>query len=254
MQPLHELQSQIRNAIVSGESGSLGSVLLGGNDPLDRLAIHRRHYHASLAEALRTKFPATEWLVGSRFFGGAIAKYVVAEPPRAPCIAEYGITFPAFVADCEGAKHLPYVEDFSKLEWAVGQVAIAVERQALSLAQLKDCDPDRLLDSTVTMQPGLRYLASSWPVDDLLKIYLSDDRPDRYELVPVNVHLEIRGARGSFGFNRLDTADFAFRAHLCSGHCIESAANRAMECNTAFDPGKALAQLFGAGLAIETRQ
>jgi hypothetical protein len=46
--------------------------------------------------ALVEKFPATGWLVGSRFVSLAARSYVLEHPPRKPCIAEYGEDFLIF--------------------------------------------------------------------------------------------------------------------------------------------------------------
>jgi hypothetical protein len=82
--------------------------------------------------------------------------------------------------------HLPYIRDFAHLEWFVGKAAIAVDEEA-----------------------GVQYLHLNWPVDDLLKIYLTDNAPDEFRLSPDDVWLEVRGARGEFQVNRLSMSSKA---------------------------------------------
>jgi hypothetical protein len=58
---------------------------------------------------------------------------------------------------------------------------------------------------------------ASWPIDMLITMYLTDLSPESWTLTAEVVHLEVRGARGSFRFSRLTAADYAFRASLSAG-------------------------------------
>ena len=48
-----------------------------------------------------------------------------------------------------------------------------------------------------------RYLRASWLVDDLLRVFLSDNEPERLLFEPMEVHLEISGSRGEFSIRRI---------------------------------------------------
>src|SRR4051812_44830759 len=211
MQLLAETQSRLRDALVEGNASRLEGLLVGGRDAARRFAIHQRHYQSSLTRALLVKFPATAWLVGTPALERAARDFVRAYPPRAPCIAEYADAFPRFVAERSGAASAGYVAAFGELEWHLGQVSISIDAPAVTVEQLSQYDTDTILDSTLTLQPGLRYLGAAWPVDDLMKLYLTETAPHEYPLEPADVCLEIRGTRGWFDMNRLDAAEFAFR-------------------------------------------
>ena len=90
-----------------GEAETVAPLLVGGNDPRKRLAIHHRHYETSLVTALLDRFPATIWLVGSTFVTETARQFVRRRPPSRPCIAEYGEEFPAFLSAILGAAELP---------------------------------------------------------------------------------------------------------------------------------------------------
>ena len=81
MPSLAEVQASMRRAVVAGEASTTALELTGGSDPQARLAIHRRHYEASLVTALLTKFPATVWLTGSPLVTEAARLFVRAHPP-----------------------------------------------------------------------------------------------------------------------------------------------------------------------------
>src|SRR5258708_11866940 len=93
--PLADLQRQMRNAVVTGDTATVGPLLVGGRDAAKRLAIHLHHYEASLTAAVGGRFPATGWLVSSRRLADAARTSGQHYPPSAPCIAEYDAPFPA---------------------------------------------------------------------------------------------------------------------------------------------------------------
>ena len=250
MQPLHEIQTGIRAAVVHGDSNGILHALIGGRHPEKRLLIHQRNYHASLTDALLTKFPAAQWLLGTRFLTEAAGRFIRERPPCMPCIAEYGGEFPDFLG--QRAPHLPYVRDFATLEWFVGKASIAVDQVSLDGDAFSDIDS--LPDSVVTLQTGVHYLHAGWPVDELMTIYLSDNAPVRFELIPKTVWIEIRGARGTFQVNRLTEDDFMFRQALLQGVSIGEAAGRVLDINAGFDPCCALASVLTAGLLTGIRE
>src|SRR5881392_2136912 len=111
MYMLNELQSNFRDAVVNGDSRVIAPTLTGGHNPEKRLTIHQRNYQTSLVDALLTKFPATEWLIGTTLLMEAAKRFVKENPPAAPCIAEYGVTFPHLLGQYTEAHGLPYLHE-----------------------------------------------------------------------------------------------------------------------------------------------
>src|SRR5436190_13868456 len=248
MPSLAEVQRGLVHAVLAGETEPLALWLVGGAEPRARLKIHRRHYEASLTSALTQKFPATAWLIGAGAIAAAVRAYVSTHPPAAPCIAEYGAGFPEFVAGRVRGE-LPYLGSFATLEWHVGQASIAVDRAPLAWSAIVSRGADELLDAHLALQPGLRYLRPAWRVDELLEAYLGGSAPERFVLSSEDAPLEVRGARGTVSIARLDEATYEFRCALASGRSIGASAERALERERSFDPGRGLHALVRAGLA-----
>lgn len=248
MPALADIQQAMRQAIVAGATFRMDTLLTGGKEPAKRLAIHRRQYEASLVKAMLEKFPATTWLVGSHWLAAAARQYIREYPPQEPCIASYGATFPQYLALCPGSDRLPYLQAFAELEWHLGKVSIAVDYPAIAITELAEKPGEFLPDVTLTLQPGTRYLFATWPVDELIRYFLTGTAPDRLEFEPADVWLEIRGARGAFHINRLEEDAFLFRRTLSEGVPLGVAAECVLERNATFDPGRALADIFAAGL------
>jgi hypothetical protein len=248
MSALADLQGHVRHALLSGDLRLLQPVLAGSPDPARRLAIHQRHYQASLSAALIEKFPATVWLVGSVLMGDAARQFVRKHPPIRPCIAEYGDDFPAFLAGLPAAAHLPYLHDFAELERRFGQTAIDVLLPALSIADVAARGGDWLSDALVALQPGLRYWHASWPVDELFKIFLADSAPETCHIELGSVYLEVRGGRGEVNVMRLSLGEFTFRSGLRNGVRLCEAGDHSARIDPAFDPRQALLALVNDGL------
>ena len=240
MPGLAELQSEVRRAVVLGETTGIACALAGGRDVLARLEIHRRHYETSLVSALLGKFPASVWLAGQSFVADAARRYIRQFPPQAPCVAEYGETFPGFLAASAGAERMAYLRQFAELEWHVGHVSIAADEPAVPLQQLAAIPVDALPKMRLTLQLGLRYCTGGWPVDELLRLYLTETAPDRLEFEAASVWLEIRGSRGEFDILRLDAAEYAFRESLQRGRPVGDAIENALAVDGSFEPDQAL--------------
>jgi hypothetical protein len=185
---LAEIQAGIRDALVDGNGAGVTPLLLGGSRPVQRLAIHQRHYLASLTRALVERFPATVWLVGSELVTHVATVFIREHPPSRPCIAEYGDEFPRYLGAHPAAASLPYLAQFAELEWHLGCLALATE------------------EST-----NVQYVHLDWALDELIGFYLTDSAPDEYTLRQEGVWLEIRGLRGELQLNRLSGEEFARR-------------------------------------------
>jgi Putative DNA-binding domain len=180
MPALADIQAAVRDALVRGDRSAAAPMLAGGVHPEHRLAIHQRHYAASLTKALLDRFPATVWLVGSDLVTDAAISFIREQPPVKPCIAEYGESFPAHLGAHSAAATLPYLSQFAELEWHLGRLALATD------------------DS-----PNVHYLHLDWSLDELIGVYLADSAPDAFALRQEDVWLEIRGLRGTLTMTRV---------------------------------------------------
>jgi hypothetical protein len=241
---LAELQHQMRDAVITGSSASIAARLLGGRDAAKRFGIHHRHYTASLATAIVGRFPATGWLVGPGQLEDAARQFVREHPPLAPCIAEYGARFPAFLGTWPATADLRYVPAFADLDWHLGRLAVAVDVAALGREQLATLNATDLADLVVTLQSGTHYVEASWAIDTLMTMYLGDASPESWTLTDEPVHVEVRGARGAFRFSRLRAGELVFRRSIAGGVSLSDAASHALKIDPGFDPGAGLLSLL----------
>jgi hypothetical protein len=185
---LADVQARIRGALVDGDSAAVAPILVGGTHPEQRLAIHQRHYVASLTRALVERFPATVWLVGSELVTHVATSFVREHPPSRPCVAEYGDGFPQYLGSHPALVSLSYLAQFAELEWHLGRLALATDES-----------------------PNVQYVHLDWALDELIGFYLTDTAPDAYALRQEDVWLELFGLRGELQMNRLSGEEFERR-------------------------------------------
>ena len=251
MPPLAEVQRLVRDAVVGGDAATVASLLdAGPRDATRRMAIHLRHYRASLVAIVMGRFPATTWLLGSDLVEAAAASFVGVVPPNAPCLAEYGAAFPAFLGTVPAVARLPYLEPFADLEWHFGRLSVAVEGPALDPAVLAALNADDLADSALTLQAGTHYCHAAWPIDELMSLFLRQAAPGQTSFSPHAVWIEARGTRGEVRLNRLSCGEWTFREALWRGRPVGEAAERAWRVEPRLDPGASLAAMFSQALVI----
>lgn len=246
---LRELQAGMREALLGGPDGcATAAVLEDGLAAGARLAIYRRHVLATLTDVLATTFPVVCRLVHERFFGYAADRYIRQHPPTSPCLFEYGDTFADFLASFPPCRHLPYLPDVARLEWAMNVAAHAdgvrpIDRRALHA--LDRADTPRL---TFTFAPSFTLLESPWPIDGIWRANQPDAAEASVNLATGGARLEVRRVDDDVVLGVLPAATWEFRRALARGHVLVEAAATALALEPGFDLGGALRALLEDGV------
>jgi len=250
MPSLSETQAEFRLALVANDA-AMPATLVAPAPLAGRLAIYRRHFREALIRHLAGRFPTVEWLLGTDRFVSLAEPFIRTSPPSAPCMAEYGAGYATALEHPDLAGSLPYLADTARLDWMLGDAAVAIDLPHIPITALAAWPADRLPDIRLRLQPGAGYVRSGWPIDDLVRIRLDEEPPKRLEFNAFPVALEIRGARGQFRIGRIDGADFAFRYALRDGATLGAAIEQALTSDPEFDVSAALGALFAEGLVVE---
>jgi hypothetical protein len=249
---LRDLQSRLAAAILGGDLDGAAALIRADRLPAaERLRVYRNHSFTSLAEALAANFPVTARLVGEDFFRAAAKRFVAAEPPSQPCLSAYGEAFPDFLASFGPAQSLPYLADVARLEYLRIEVVHAPEEPALDLVALADLPETAQRNLPLALLPGVRLLASPFPVD---RIWLAHQEAD---VAPVDLagdpcRLLVRAAQGAARFERIDAGTHAFLDAAANGATLESAAEAALAADPGFDLARALATHRAIGIFADT--
>lgn len=217
--------------------------------PQERFAVYRNNVMVGLVCALEARFPATRKITGADFFKGAARLFAAAQPPHSPLMMFYGDEFPAFLADFEPAREVPYLTDVARLEAARTRAYHAADAKPLLPAALSGGLPDALAGMRFVLHPSVEIVASDYPIVTIWAMNSGE-----IDLAPIT---DWRGedalvSRPGFDVEvrRLPPGAMTFLQGLGSGTALGAAAQAALAENPSFDLAGNLAALF-AGLAIE---
>lgn len=252
MPALRELQADFLGAMFGADTPQLLETIVGdGLPPAARLQIYRHHVLTSLTDVLQTTFPVICRLVDERFFRYVADAYIRQYPPAVPCLFEYGTHFPDFLATFAPCRHLEYLGDVARLEWAMHMALHAEGCTPLDPAELGGLAAHDVARLTLQFDPAVTLLASPWPLDQIWRMHQAGEaEPLPIDLSAGGVALEIRRWEDDVGFRRLDPAISTFRTMLVAGQPLAMAAEAALETGQAFDCVAALHELLTDGVVI----
>lgn len=140
-----------------------------GSDPAVRFAVYRNNVVVSLIDALAATYPVVQALVGMDFFTAMARLYVLAHPPRARVMAQFGAELPAFIAKFDPAASVPYLADIARLELCQVHAYHAADVPAIAPQALQTvlADPQRLATLRLGLHPSLHIVDSPYAVFSL---------------------------------------------------------------------------------------
>lgn len=169
---LAELQAAYRDYLLTGESERLAPAIVeDAFDGAERLGIYRNNFLIGLGEALKANFPVTLQLLGREFFEQAARRFVLAHPPRRPCLFEYGAAFPDYLRDLPQLSALPYVAETARFELARVASYNAPAEEYVTAEILAGLSADRLEMLSIRRARHAQIVAVNAPVLALWKAH-----------------------------------------------------------------------------------
>jgi Putative DNA-binding domain len=245
MPSLRELQTTFGRALLGADGEELACVRGDGLAPSARVQIYRHHVFASLTKALKDTYPVVCRLVDERFFAFAADHYIRTCPPAAPCLFEYGGSFPRFLALFPPCQGLPYLPDVARLEWAINAALHAPDGDPIDPAELGRLGADDLVRLIAQLHPSLSFIDSPWPIDRIWRANQAEADPElRVDLAAGQARLEVRRRGDGVVFRTLEPAVFAFRRALAAGRDLGESTEAALAADGEFDLAVALRDLL----------
>jgi hypothetical protein len=237
MSPLRELQAAVADSVLHAADGPLAAMIREDGIGFDRrLQVYRNNTFSSLTAALKDNFPVVCQLVDERFFGYAARDYIRAHPPTAPRLAEYGGDFADFLAGFEPARHLTYLPDVARLEWAINEAYHAAEAPRLDPARIAALPQERYAALRFVPHPSCRLFASRFPIDRIWQAHQpGGDLETRIDLSSCGCRLLIDRNDGDIRFLGLDAAGFAFAEAVLTASPLQEAYEAAAAVAADFD-------------------
>ncbi|MGF1560886.1 MAG: DUF2063 domain-containing protein [Geminicoccaceae bacterium] len=245
---LRDLQQAFKRGVYEGDAHVLDGVIRSdGVAPDERLAIYRNNTFASLIGVLEAAFPVVERLVGERFFRATARRFIEQTPPREAQLARYGGAFPAFLAQFAPAKHLGYLADVARLEWARNEAYFAADAPTLEVRLVEGLAPEALMALTLDLHASARLLSSAFAIDAIWQA--NQPVHERVPRVDVDRPEAVLVLRPAFCVEQmlLQPGEHALLEALQAGRPLGDAASVALARQDALDLQGVLARHFLAG-------
>jgi hypothetical protein len=248
MPALRDLQAAFASYICGQDQSALDAVVVGDTiGAAARLRVHRHHVGQSLVAALAATFPTVRAVVGEEFFQTMARTFVTQDLPRQPVLAEYGASFPAFVADYEAAASLPYLADVGRLDWALNVAFQTSPGACLTAADLAPLPAEEVVDLSLELAAGASLIRSAYPVDRIWRLSQPEASIGTVDLEEGGASLLVLRRADDATFAPLDPAEAVFLSAVADGRTLESAVQAGFQIDSAFN----LSTTFGRLLALQ---
>jgi len=169
MHPLTRSETMPRKRRDGTSNKTEADAIIRPNDRLtsfERLEIYNRQYWFRLYSSFEDDFPGLQAILGRARFDTLMRAYLTDCPSESFSLRNLGSRLEAWLGEHPQhlGQHPQMALDMVRLEWAHIEAFDSEDRPHLSAKKLAAIDEN----STLRLQPHLRVLALSWPVDDLL--------------------------------------------------------------------------------------
>jgi len=243
-------QSEIMRALLDPEAAIPDNITSHtAQRPSKRFAVYRNNVVASLINALRTKFPATERIVGEDFFIAMARIFLMAHPPHSKILHTYGDDFGDFIATFEPAAELPYLANVAHLEAARTRAYHAADAEPLTAAAFEDVAPESIGALRFTLHPSAQIVCACHPIVTIWSMNagecplgpVDDTQPE--DALVIRPHLDVI-------VRTLPPGGAAFLHALMRGWRLDEAATHAACDDERFDLTANIAGLIASGAVI----
>jgi hypothetical protein len=159
---------------------AFGAALVRGVTPSQRrFAAYRRNFWANHRDPLSATYRVVEMLVGPAVFRELANAYVEAHPSGNADLNLYGGDFGDFLAAQSLSSRYPYLPDMARVEWALLEAYGSADSPPFALEALAAVPPNRHADIRLLPSPGIRLLASDYPLTAIWHAHQIDDEAER---------------------------------------------------------------------------
>lgn len=247
--------------VVAGFDAALrgGAIPAGlvARDPAEverRFAVYRNNVAVSLTQALATRFPVIQRLVGEAFFAPLARLYAETDRPKSPVLAEWGDGFAAFLEAFPPLAPYPYLGDVARIEVARGRAYHAADVRPVDPARIAAADPDRV---RLVLHPSVMLMRLAHPA---VSIWARNQpgaeatpQPQPLPLEPQTA-LILRDAAFQVPVRAVGPGDAAVLLSLLAGDCLSVAADAAWHAEPGHDLQPLLVSLMRAGAIVDVKE
>jgi len=247
MHPLTRQENMPRRRSDGSSNIAEAEAIIRPNDRLssfERLEIYNRQYWYRLFSCFEEDFPGLQAILGRTKFDALMRAYLTDCPSESFSLRNLGSRLDGWFDEHPEhlGPHLVLARDMARLEWAHIETFDSEERPRLSAQKLAAIDEH----SKLRLQPYLRVLALSYPVDDLLLELRNENgsaassannastRRKRHHvrhvaaLAPKAIHVALHRLDNSVWYKPLSPEEFHLLSALLAGKTLGDAIDLAL--------------------------
>lgn len=142
-----------------------------GVDPERRLAVYRNNRLGALRVALEQRYPVSRQVLGETCFQALVRDHTQEHPARQPALAQYGRTFPRFLAEAVGRREslasLPWLPELAELEDLVFRARHTRRGPRFDFATFAGTPEPQRAGLRFALAPQVGIMRCHWNVDAL---------------------------------------------------------------------------------------
>lgn len=165
---MQNLQAEFVDALLTDET--ISDLIY----PANNISIYQQHVAANLLRALQETYPLIVKLIGNDFFSVTAKAYIQDYPSLSGNLYDYGEYFSDFLSTYQPLRHLIYITEVAKFEWACHCITIAADHEAISVEQLKQFSKEQYPRLQFTLHPASQLIKFHYPILRIIDLCLGD--------------------------------------------------------------------------------
>lgn len=211
-------------------------------------SVYRNTSIKARIDALRSNFPVVAQMVGEGWFDAAAAIYAEERPSGSPIMAAHGENFPAWLADFEPARDLPYLALIARMDRAWTEAHLSADACSLEPSAVIASGATAMAGQRLVLHPSVRLFWCDWTAPSLWLAHRQGDEEADLVWEPGAEGLLIYRPDDTVLSTRLTLAAWTFLDACRAGRSIGSAALSVAAVATRVDITELLAGLLDTGV------
>lgn len=237
------------SAIRTGADFAPGEIVCPHYAAQRGVEVYRNNYRGNLHDTLAGAYPVVRQLVGDDFFRLLAKRFIEQHPSRSGNLHRYGSELAQFLTHFENTRHLAYLPDMARLEWAYHHAYFAYDEPPFEFVRLAGVAPEAYGELCWRLHPGSSLLASAYPVSMIWQAHQDDASSDLdIDLDGGGENLLVHRAASGVEIIRIAAASHRWLLLLQQGHTMGSATGETLSAFPDFELATALRQRIAQGV------
>lgn len=244
--------AQFAEVIRTGADFAPGDIACPRYTEARGVEVYRNNYRGTLHDTLAGAYPVIRQLVGEDFFRLLAKRFIGQHASRSGNLHRYGSELAEFLLGFEQTRHLAYLPDMARLEWAYHHAYFADDVAPFEVARLATVAAGAYEQLRWQLHPSCALLVSDHPVAAIWQAHQED--------APADMHIDLCGGGDSMLVYRkgvsveiysIEAASHHWLAQLQQGNAMGVATDATLNFYPDFDLATTLRHWLAQGVLCD---